>query len=670
MKIAGNFFSILLLAPAVQAQVLTPRAFPDSSAAARWSVTGHFAVSNNSTSRDWYGSADLGLSYSFAPVQLGAIAHLNQSLSFAFLPPPLIIRVEDNEIKFPDDTRFRARPEQYEIEMPFQFFAQFNPQRWHLFGAIAGMTQRATAEIARPNVVGDSLVFINWDPAKARNTRVMGALIAGYRWERLSVRAGVHNLTLAQSGDKNFKHEYRPSPAPFLSLAWRYKSAEWRTSTNHQAVSLEYAQLLAPAKFWRGKSLNTQISYRTGFDHFPFQALHLQLTLPVTASWRWSLHYENVWSRQELTSSQAFVNWQQANSFDAMQPLNQALPHQAIFMGLQLALDRKPQPWPLQVVQINLLQPQIYRAKRAFYANNPIGTITLYNRQQQPLKAQLVLEISGGAGVYSSEIFSIRPAETQSQPLYLYLQDSGADNLESFEQLNLTAVLENQSKILASLPVTIYGKNAWSGNTWELKYFVAPDDPAIRNHAKQLYLNAIANAETLTNPPDKFLCLQSFLEALGKTMRHIPDPTTTMTIDQVQYPVETLSKGGGDCEDLVVFLASSLMAVGMQAAVVDIRPKISEAISFPTAAPGTIGHVFLLVDTGIDVEFMNTLGLSDFQGLTRKNARGKNTIWLPIEATALSNGFAVAWREGVQQYYREVIEQEGMAKGWVHVYDF
>jgi len=201
----------------------------------------------------------------------------------------------------------------------------------------------------------------------------------------------------------------------------------------------------------------------------------------------------------------------------------------------------------------------------------------------------------------------------------------------------------------------------------EIKF---PDDPAIRNHAKQLYLNAIANARTLTNPPDKFLCLQSFLEALGKAMRHIPDPTTTMTIDQVQYPVETLSKGGGDCEDLVVFLASSLMAVGMQAAVVDVRPKISDDISFPTAAPGTIGHVFLLVDTGFDVELMSALGLSDFQGLTRKNARGKNTIWLPLEATELSNGFSAAWQEGVRQYYREVIENDGMAKGLVHVYDF
>lgn len=668
MKTAGKL--ILLLALAAQAQVLAPRAFLDTNAVSHWTVTGNFAALTNSAARDLYGSADLGISYSFAPMQIGAIAHLNQRLSFAFLPPPLIIRVEDSEIKFPDNTRFRARPEQYEIEMPCQFFAQFNPHRWHLFGAIAGMTQRATAEVARPNVVGDSLVFINWDPVKARNTRVMGALIAGYRWDWLSLRAGVHNLTLAQFGDKNFKHEHRPDPAPFLSLAWRYKNAEWRTSTNHQAVSLEYAQRLAPAKFWRRKPLNTQISYRAGFDRFPFQGLHLQLTLPVTASWRWSLRYEKVWSREGLTNNQAFANWQQANVFDAMQPLNQALPHQAIFMGLKLALDRKPQPWPLQVVQVNLLQPQIYRAKRAFYAHNPIGTITLYNREQQPVKAQLVLETSGGAGVYRSDFFSIRPAETQSQPLYLYLQDSGADNLESFEQLNLSAVLENQFKILASLPVTIYGKNAWSGNTWELKYFVAPDDPAIRNHAKLLYLNAIANTETLTNPSDKFLCLQSFLEALGKTMRHIPDPTTTMTIDQVQYPVETLSKGGGDCEDLVVFLASSLMAVGMQAAVVDVRPKISEDISFPTAAPGTIGHVFLLVDTGIEVEFMNTLGLSDFQGLTRKNARGKNTIWLPLEATALSNGFSTAWQEGVRQYYHEVIENDGMAKGWVHVYDF
>lgn len=120
----------------------------------------------------------------------------------------------------------------------------------------------------------------------------------------------------------------------------------------------------------------------------------------------------------------------------------------------------------------------------------------------------------------------------------------------------------------------------------------------------------------------------------------------------------------------MVFLASSLMAVGIQTTVVDVRPKIAENISFPTAEPGSVGHVFLLVDTGIAAEFMNELELSDLQGVTRKNAMGKNTIWIPIEATKLASGFAAAFQEGVRQYYREVIENDGVTKGLVHVYDF
>jgi hypothetical protein len=471
-------------------------------------------------------------------------------------------------------------------------------------------------------------------------------------------------------GDKNFKYEYHPEIAPLLSLELRYKAGQILAFTDSKSLSLELASWLDAFKFPQGKSIDTQIGYQAGLEKFSFHAIRLKLSFPVTEKLQGSLGYSTVWSGRSMTNNRAFKDWQQSNVFGAMRPLNYALPHQSIFVGLKLELDKKSRRWPLQVVQLKLLQRQIYRAKRAFYSNNPIGTIELYNQQRQPAKVQIALETSGGTGIYRSEVFTINPGETKSQPFYLYLQDTGNDEVESFEQLTIAAAIENQSQILTSMPITVFGKNAWGGDTWELKYFVAPDDPEIKKHAKQLYLRAFSASSLPGAPRAKFLCLKAFIDALGKNVIYIPDPTTTMSIDQVQYPVETLSKGGGDCEDLVVFLASSAMAVGIQTAVIDVRPKLAENISFPTAEPGSVGHVFLLVDTGIAAEFVSELGLSDLQGVTRKNALGKNTIWIPIETTKLASGFETAFQEGVRQYYREVIENDGVTKGLVHVYDF
>jgi hypothetical protein len=93
-------------------------------------------------------------------------------------------------------------------------------------------------------------------------------------------------------------------------------------------------------------------------------------------------------------------------------------------------------------------------------------------------------------------------------------------------------------------------------------------------------------------------------------------------------------------------------------------------VVIPTAEPGALGHLFLLVDTGLDASQLGKLELSEFEAISRQNALGKTTLWLPIETTALPAGFDAALKSGAQQYYREVIEKQGFIKGNVHIYDF
>jgi hypothetical protein len=455
MNAAGKILFFTLVGAGVQAQEFDQSELLTSDPAPCWEVRFAGALSSVSPAASWYANSELALSYRTSFLQAGGTARINQSQSFTFLPPRLIIRLDETDITFPDNTRFRARPDQYEINHPFTVFAQVNQKRCSLFGALSTLAQKSNSERPEPEVIGDSLLIINWEPVNARNNRLLATIIAGWRWNNLILKAGALNVPVAQSGDKNFKYEYVPKIAPFLALDWRYKTMQLLTFADNKTLAFEYAQLLKPVKFSNDKIIETQIGYQIGLDKFPFHALRLRLAFSIFENLRCSWGYEKVWSSLSMANYHAFESWQQSNNFGALQPLNNNLPHQSAFMALRLGLDKKAKPWPLQAMQIKLLQTQIYRAKRVFYSQNPIGTIDLYNKRQQPLRVQLVVETTNGSGTYRSEAFTINPGEMKSRPFYLYLQDTGRDSAESFEQMMVSAVVENQSQILTSVPVTI-----------------------------------------------------------------------------------------------------------------------------------------------------------------------------------------------------------------------
>jgi tetratricopeptide (TPR) repeat protein len=57
------------------------------------------------------------------------------------------------------------------------------------------------------------------------------------------------------------------------------------------------------------------------------------------------------------------------------------------------------------------------------------------------------------------------------------------------------------------------------------------------------------------------------------------------------------------------------------------------------------GHIFLLVDTGVHERNRFALGVSE-----DRYAIHADEVWIPLETTALSKGFAEAWRIGAESY--------------------
>ncbi len=127
----------------------------------------------------------------------------------------------------------------------------------------------------------------------------------------------------------------------------------------------------------------------------------------------------------------------------------------------------------------------------------------------------------------------------------------------------------------------------------------------------------------------------------------------------MQYPSETLTLHGGDCDDMTVGYATMLSSVGIATAFVDVIPPEQ-----PDNA-----HIYLMFDTGIEPSASQLVSENPKRFVIRKNEAGNETVWIPIETTVIRKGFDEAWRIGAEEFFRDAELNSGLVKGWVRVVD-
>jgi hypothetical protein len=105
--------------------------------------------------------------------------------------------------------------------------------------------------------------------------------------------------------------------------------------------------------------------------------------------------------------------------------------------------------------------------------------------------------------------------------------------------------------------------------------------------------------------------------------------------------------------------SSLLNSIGISTAFVDVIPPGDSLRS----------HIYLMFDTGVKPEFGNSISTNAKRYIVRKNRRGEESVWIPIETTVISHGFDAAWSQGSQEYFDDVEVGLGLAKGWVRIVD-
>jgi len=127
-------------------------------------------------------------------------------------------------------------------------------------------------------------------------------------------------------------------------------------------------------------------------------------------------------------------------------------------------------------------------------------------------------------------------------------------------------------------------------------------------------------------------------------VNYVVDPTTPYkelsqnknALDFLQFPNQTLTYRGGDCDDLSILFCSILESVGIKSAFITIP-----------------GHIY----TAFALEMSEEDAKSTFANATDLVYIDKKA-WLPLEITLVNDSFLKAWQVGAREWYdNEKIKQ-------------
>jgi hypothetical protein len=307
------------------------------------------------------------------------------------------------------------------------------------------------------------------------------------------------------------------------------------------------------------------------------------------------------------------------------------------------------------------LSGDLYPACRALYAYMPVGTARVRNNGKRPVDAKVSLWIDGYMDLPTeSQSYRVEPGDTTTIPFSAVLNSRAASNRTvdiTEAELTVHATPSDGEDDRAISTVLVRGRNDWNGDAATLKYFVTPGDPEVMRFSRA----ALAPHKTLLDTlPGMFLGVAKariVFDALAKGLQYVGDPA--QSADNVQYPSETLSLKAGDCDDLSVCYAALLGSMGIATAFIDVVPPDHPEKS----------HVYLMFDSGIDPPHATRLSDNPKRYVVRKNALGVESLWLPVETTAMTGGFEKAWITGADTWLHETEVDLGLVKGWLRVID-
>jgi hypothetical protein len=336
-----------------------------------------------------------------------------------------------------------------------------------------------------------------------------------------------------------------------------------------------------------------------------------------------------------------------------------------IFTGDQISLTTslrfgKVGPGILQIDYADMTQ-EIFPAAHAMYALAPVGKARVENVSSKPVDAKVSFFIDRYMNTPTETApVTLQPGEVKEIPFFAVVNDALKSNSSlSIRDGEITVVSSGltETEDHYQVRVLMHGRNDWNGDARLLRFFVTPGDSSILSFTRSSISRHKSELDTLPRELNNFTKAKILFNDFAKEVTYVNDPKTSQ--DNVQYPAETLRLHGGDCDDMTVTYSTMLSSIGIAVAFVDVVP--------PDHSLGS--HIYMLFDTGIAPKDAALIGNNQKRYIVRKNDDGTQTIWIPVETTAIAKGFEEAWNTGATEYFTEVEMNLGLIKGWVKIID-
>jgi hypothetical protein len=305
---------------------------------------------------------------------------------------------------------------------------------------------------------------------------------------------------------------------------------------------------------------------------------------------------------------------------------------------------------------------EVYPSSYQVHAARPLGKARVKNVSSKPISVKVSFFV---------EQYMDSPTES---PRAVYLEPNAEKDVNFYAIFNEairfvpSMVLRAADVFVKASPAEDYddksqtrllirGRNDWDGDAVTLRYFVTPEDADVMRFTRNVMSQNKDTLAAVANQLYKFRSARFLFNEFASRLTYVNDPKASK--DRVQFPTETLALRGGDCDDMTVCFSSLLASIGMNTAFIDVVPpqRLDDA------------HIFLMFDTEVPATQSRLISDNPKRYVVRKNERGEETIWIPIETTAITDGFQRAWELGAKEYFDDVEVGLGVVRGWVRLVD-
>ena len=324
----------------------------------------------------------------------------------------------------------------------------------------------------------------------------------------------------------------------------------------------------------------------------------------------------------------------------------------------------EPRPEPLEGDGLDLPRLEftsIFPVLYSYYDDNPVGTATLYNFEEETaedIKLTFYVKQYMDNPKEAPAPESLGPGEQAEIDMYGLFTSGILDVTEGEKAsalINLSYKIgdeEKEKEFIESISINNRNALTWDDDR-KVCAFVTAKDPSVMRFAKNVSAYIRGEGSRATNKNlRRAMALHEALDSFG--ISYTIDPTTPYeqlslkesVIDYLQFPRQTLEFKGGDCDDLSALYAALLESLGIETAFITIP-----------------GHIYMAFSLGVRPEEARKQ-FNRPDNLIFKDG----TAWLPVEITIRNEGFLRAWKEGAKEWREYSAEEKAgfypVHEGW------